>query len=139
MDYQNIRGNLGPGIVDAIDYLEAQGFKVMLDTKIEESRNVRGNRRRRTFSNEGRYNLVLALKRTADAGPGDEASSVLLDRVQALEAEKKGFGARIEAETRDFEAKIGVLRKEVKSLKAKLKRATEAKRKKAAPKKTAGA
>jgi len=60
--YDEYRGYLSADAQKAIGVLEKEGWKLFVDTKIEESGEKDG-KRRRTFRNEGRYQLVLAQKK----------------------------------------------------------------------------
>jgi len=46
----------------ALAVLQARGFKAFTEAKLEDVRELETGRRRRTFRNQGRYDLVLALR-----------------------------------------------------------------------------
>lgn len=58
----------------AIDVLLAAGFRAFTEAKIEDVRELDTGRRVRTFRNQGRYELLLAVRRVEDlAGAPDPA------------------------------------------------------------------
>ena len=59
--YEDIRPHLSAAEMKAVAVLEGRGWRVFLNTKIEETQEKDGLRRS-TFRNQGRYDLVLALR-----------------------------------------------------------------------------
>lgn len=53
---------LSDEVIEALELLDASGFKIFMEAKLEDVREITG-RRHRTFRNEGRYDLVAALKK----------------------------------------------------------------------------
>lgn len=60
--YEAYKGYLSAAELKAVGALESEGWLVLTDAKIDESGEKDGHRRR-TFRNEGRYNLVLARRK----------------------------------------------------------------------------
>lgn len=58
--------NLKPDIVAAIELLEAAGFEAFTAAYLGDVVELRTGARRRTFRNQGRYELVLALRSLPD-------------------------------------------------------------------------
>ena len=67
-----IREKLRPAQKDAVGLLEEAGFMAFTDARLEDVRELSTGKRRRTYRNQGRYGLVLALKSAADLDKAEE-------------------------------------------------------------------
>ncbi len=90
---------------EAIAVLVRNGFSAFTEAKLDDVRELDTGRRRRTFRNQGRYDLVLAVKRIDDRKPPPPEDKQ--DEPQVLKPVEEMTVKELRAEARRYPQIVG--------------------------------
>lgn len=130
MDQKEIAKLLTPKEKDALAVLISSGFMAFTECKIEETRELSTGRRRPTWRNAGRWDLVVGFKKLAEREPPEldeipDADEVLTPAVPPVEAMNR---EALLLEAKNYPDLIGEYKMKVDELRAAIKEQRELRR-----------